>query len=181
VSAPDPAGAPLRIAQPRRTLVQFAARRGRAADLAAAIRTTFALELPPPGHATVSGDLAALWSQPNAWLLSAPPGVEGALATELKAACCDAASVVDQTHGRAILTLSGPSARGVLAKLCRIDLHPRAFGPNCVAATPVAELSCLLHQRDDAPSFDLIVFSTFAVAFAEAVRQAAAETGYEAA
>ena len=74
--------------------------------------------------------------------------------------------------------LSGERAAWVLGKLCRIDLHPRAFGPGRVASTPVAGLSCVVHQRDATPSYDLVVFSTFTRSFAELLAHAADETGY---
>jgi len=109
----------------------------------------------------------------------APPAAEGAFARTIKAACGDAGSVVDQTHGRAVFSLAGPNARYVLQKLCRLDLHPRVFGPNRVATTPIAEIACLLHQRDDFSTYDLIVFSTFATHFAAALTHAAAGVGYE--
>jgi heterotetrameric sarcosine oxidase gamma subunit len=170
---------PVRIARRRCDLVQLAARRGREADVAAAMRSAYGLELPRHGHAETANDVAALWVQPNAWMLVAPPAAEGALARAVKAACGDAGSVVDQTHGRVVFSLAGRHARFVLQKICRLDLHPRAFGSGRAATTPMAEITCLLHQRDDVPSFDLIVFATFAAHFAAALTHAAAGVGYE--
>jgi sarcosine oxidase subunit gamma len=109
----------------------------------------------------------------------APPGEPGALARSVKHACGEASSVVDQTQGRAVLHLAGGATREVLARICRIDLHPRAFRAGYVAATAVAELDCLLYQRDDGPSFELLVPSSYAGWFAEAVRRAAASVGYK--
>ena len=143
------------------------------------MRAAFGLELPPPGHAAVAGELTALWMQPATWLLMAPPGEPGALARSVKHACGEASSVVDQTQGRAVLHLAGGATREVLARICRIDLHPRAFRAGYVAATAVAELDCLLYQRDDGPSFELLVPSSYAGWFAEAVRRAAASVGYK--
>jgi sarcosine oxidase subunit gamma len=174
-----PADAPVRLAARRCALVQLAARRGRADALGGAMRAACGLELPPPGHAAVAGELAALWMQPATWLLMASPGEPGALARSVKHACGDAGSVVDQTQGRAVLHLAGGAAREVLARICRIDLHPRVFRASCVAATAVAELDCLLYQRDDGPSFELLVPASYAGWFAEAVRRAAASVGYE--
>jgi heterotetrameric sarcosine oxidase gamma subunit len=170
---------PVRIARRRCDMVQLAARKGRAGDLAAAMRPGFQLEFPAPGHAANAAEIAALWLQPDAWMLVAPPAAAGVFARAVKAACGDAGSVVEQTHGRVVFSLAGRHARRVLEKVCRLDLHPRAFGPGRVAATPIAEVACLLHQRDDLPSFDLIVFSTFAAHFAGALTHAAAGVGYE--
>nr|WP_283949706.1 sarcosine oxidase subunit gamma family protein [Limobrevibacterium gyesilva] len=139
----------------------------------------FDLQLPSPGNAASAGEITALWIQPDAWMLVAPRGSEGALAARIKAACGDAGSVVDQTHGRTVLHISGRRAAWVLAKLCRVDLHPSAFGPGRVAVTPVADLACVLHHSDAAPGFDLIVFSSYAVSFLESLTHAALETGYD--
>jgi sarcosine oxidase subunit gamma len=117
--------------------------------------------------------------QPSAWLLMAPPGEPGALARSAKETCGESGSVVDQTQGRAVLHLSGGKARDLLARICRVDLHPRAFHAGCVAATAVAELACLLYQRDDGPGFELVLPASYAGWFAEAVRRAATGAGYE--
>lgn len=146
--------------------------------MAAAVRAQFGLDLPRPGQASASGELAALWLQPECWMFMGPGG-DGSLALALKTACGAAAAVVDQTHGRAVLSLSGAAARDVLARLCRIDLHPRAFGPGRVAATAIAELACLLHQREDTPGFDVILPASYAGWFLEALTHAAAAVGYE--
>jgi sarcosine oxidase subunit gamma len=111
-------------------------------------------------------------------MLLAPRGPEGALARAVKSAVGDAGSVVDQSHGRSVIGLAGASAPRVLASLCRIDLHPRAFGPGRVAVTPLAGLSGILHQRDAVPSYDLIVFATLSRWFAAALLHAAEEAGY---
>jgi heterotetrameric sarcosine oxidase gamma subunit len=171
--------ATVRITEQTRTLVQVFARKRRVADLAAALHAAYGLDLPPPGHATASGEITALSIQPDGWLQTTPRRAEGTLATAVKAACDDAGSVVDQTHGRAVLRLSGVNAPVVLAKLCRIDLHPRVFGPGRVAVTPVAELPCVLHQIDAAPSYDLIFPATYAGSFVALFTHAAAAFGYD--
>jgi sarcosine oxidase subunit gamma len=73
--------------------------------------------------------------------------------------------VVDQSHGRAVLRLAGRRARDVLAKGCRLDLHPRAFRPGRCAQTVIAQVAVLLHQGDERPTYDLYVFAGYAVDF----------------
>jgi len=172
---------PVRIATCRHALLQLSARRGQEEKLHAAIQHAVGMALPPPGRSATSGTITALWLQPDCWLLQGPEGDETTLACTRAAG--GRASIVDQTHGRAILSLSGARARDVLARLCRLDLHPRAFGPGPgpgrVASTTMSDISVLLHQRDDTPSFDLIIPSSFAIAFATALRHAADFVGYE--
>ncbi len=170
---------PVRIGVRRCDLVQLSARHSRAGDLEKAVRGALHLELPEPGYASNGGEMSALWLQPNVWMLVAPSADEGEFARTVKAACGDAGSVVEQTHGRTMLTLSGRHAWGVLAKLCRLDLHRRAFTPGRVATTRMAEISCTLHQRDELPSYELLVLSTYAAHFAGTLTHAAAELGYE--
>jgi len=175
----NPSDDPVRIGVRRCDLVQLSARLGRAGDLEKYIRGALHLELPEPGYASNGGAMSALWLQPHAWMLVAAPAADGEFVRTVKAACGDAGSVVEQTHGRTTLTLSGGNARRVLAKLCRLDLQRRSFTPGRVATTRMAEVSCTLHQRDEVPSYELIVLSTYAAHFAAALTHAAAEFGYE--
>lgn len=166
--------APLRIGLPRRDLVQVMVRRGREHAFAAAMAQAFGMAPPAPGHAASGGAVTAIWIQPGAFMLAcAEPG----LAERATQAFAGLAMVEDQSHGRTTIAVSGPSARAVLARGCRIDLHPRAFGPGRAAGTPIAQIGCLVHQVDDAPSFELTVFSTLAEPFFHWLVEAAAGEG----
>jgi len=164
--------APLRIGLPAREAVQVLARRG--ADIAGAA-AAMGVTLPGPGQAVVAADLGIAWIQPGGWMVSAPRAGEGALLARL-APLGAAAALVDQSHGRTTLTLSGPSARGVLAKGCRIDLHPREFGPGRAAATQVAHLSALLVQTGPM-QYEVTVFSTLVENLLEWLSAAAGPDG----
>ena len=83
----------------------------------------------------------------------------------------------DQSDGRIILRVTGPRVRDALAKGVPIDLHPRAFRPGDAAITTVATIGVHLWQVDDAPTYELIVPRSFAVAFREWFDEAAAEFG----
>ena len=168
---------PVRIALAGRSVVQLAARKGRAADLSARIQAEFGFALPGPGKSAGANEVFALWIQPESWMLLAPDTVEGACARRYKEAAGDAGSVVDQTHGRSVFTLSGTRAAWVMSKLCRIDFHPGAFTAGSVAVSPVAGLSCTIHKRD-ADTYELVVFTTLSRSFAELLTHAADETGY---
>jgi sarcosine oxidase subunit gamma len=169
----------VRISERRGALVQLAARRGRVEALALAIQASFGLDLPPPNRAAAGAAVTALWLQPGAWLAIGPQMTEGGLARALLDACGTNGTVVDQTHGRVQATLSGASCRDVLARLCRLDLHPRSFGVGQTAATPVAELPCLLYRPSDADAFEIVVQATFAATFLHRLTEAASGFGYE--
>jgi sarcosine oxidase subunit gamma len=178
IATPGPRGAagstPVRVSLPRRDIVQVMVRRGREDAFATAMAQSFGIVPPAPGHATGDGAVCAIWVQPVAYMLSAVPG---GLAERATVAFAGLAAVEDQSHGRTTIAISGPAARDVLARGCRIDLHPRAFGPGRAASTPIAQIGCLLHQTDDAPTFELTVFSTLAEPFFHWLLEAGAGTG----
>jgi sarcosine oxidase subunit gamma len=90
-------------------------------------------------------------------------------------ATSDLGAVVDQSHGRCGLRLSGLHARQVMAKNTAIDLHPRAFGPGRCAMTSVAHMNATVIQVDDTPTYDLFVIRSLARSFAHAIEHACHE------
>lgn len=171
--------APLRVALPAREIVQLMVRRGRDGDLAEALRRDFALELPGAGRAAVGGGTTAIWIQAGGWYVFAPRVGEGILAARLAATCAGLAAIDDQSHGRSTLAVSGPRAREILARGCRLDLHPREFGPGRATTTMLGHINCLVHQTDAAPTYELTVFSTLAATFLDWLIETAAEDGVE--
>ncbi len=75
------------------------------------------------------------------------------------------ASVSDQSGGYAIFRLSGRDARTVLQRGASIDFHPAAFGPGAVATTVIAHIGVVIRQVDDAPTYDILLFRSFAGSF----------------
>jgi heterotetrameric sarcosine oxidase gamma subunit len=155
-------------------MVQLMARAGEAQALAAALGIA-----KEPGRASVTAAFTALPLAPGQWLLVAAGGSEDDLEEEVAARAGNLGGVIGQSHGRTALRLSGPRARDVLAKGCRLDLHPRAFPPASCAQTPIARLAVLIHQADAAPTFDLYPASSYAIAFLEWLTASAGEFGYE--
>src|SRR5690349_5983995 len=75
-------------------------RRGQDAALAAAMTQAFGTAPPGPGRSAAGAGATAIWIQPGAWMLTAPRGEEGALATRAAEAFAGIAAVEDQSHGR---------------------------------------------------------------------------------
>ncbi len=121
----------------------------------------------------------ASWNGPNSWMIICSDDDAGRKPGELlqilQEAVGDLAAVVDQSHGRCCLRLSGSRARQVMAKNTAIDLHPRAFGPGRCAMTSVAHMNASIVQVDDAPTYDLFVIRSMARSFAHAIEQACRE------
>ena len=168
-------GAGVLIAERRGlALVQVLARSGREELVAARLGLD-----PAPGLASQTPAGTALWLAPGAWMVVAEEVEDGALCANLRERLRGVAAVVDQSHGRAVLRLAGARARDVLAKGCRLDLHPRVFTPGMCAQTVIAQIGVLLHQCDEIPTYDLYVFSGYALDFLEWLTSSAAEFGYD--
>ena len=156
-------------------LAKLIARKGRAADLAAAIRSRYGLDLPTTPKRAEQGDLAFIWSGPGQWLAVAEDGRD--LARELTDAVGAFAAVSDQSDGLAVLRVSGPHARDALIKGVGLDLHPRAFGPGDAAVTVIAHIGAQLWQLDDRPTYEIAVYRSFAGSLWRWLEASAAEFG----
>jgi sarcosine oxidase subunit gamma len=102
----------------------------------------------PNGH--------VLWLGPGRWLASISDVRGTDLESSLMAACDRVAgSVVDISHGRAVVRLEGKSAREILSKGCPLDVHPRSFVANSCAQSTLERVPILLHLVSENPIFDL--------------------------
>ena len=155
--------------------------RGNGADAAfvRAVERHMGLPLPlHPNSATAHGSAAALWLGPDEWLLLTAPGNETLVADGIRGTCEGMFfAITNITDGQAIMRLSGPHARDVLAKGCSVDLHPRAFGPGRCAQTTVAKVGVTIRLVDESPMFDLILRRSFADYFTGWLNDAGTEFG----
>ncbi|MBB2960410.1 sarcosine oxidase subunit gamma [Methylobacterium sp. R2-1] len=149
---------------------------GKEADLQAALAERFGLSLPETGAAHVEGERGLIWSAPGQWLALAP-SPQGL--RDLPEVLRGVAAVTDQSDSRALVRISGPQARALLAKGVAVDLHPRAFGPGRAAVTSIAHIGVQLWQRDAGPTYEIAVARSFAGSFWQWLEHAAAEFGYE--
>lgn len=133
-----------------------------------AVREALSLDLPTaPNTVATAGDIALLWFGPDEWLAvrhdTAPDG-EAQLAARLRAGLTGRhAAVTDVGESLVCLRIAGPMARDVIAKGCPLDLHPSVFGGagHC-AQSHLSKTAIVLHQRDEAPTFDLYTRRSFA-------------------
>ena len=156
-------------------LGQVFARRGKEKALAKA------LHLPlTPGRSAVHEEYVALPLAPGQWMLMAEGGADGAFCRAIAERMGALGYVSEQSHSRVVLRVGGERARELLGKGCRLDLHPRVMQPGACATTVMAQVGVLLHQVDDVPSYDLLVYSGFAQCFWEWLEETAATIGFEA-
>ncbi|MBI1775437.1 MAG: sarcosine oxidase subunit gamma [Proteobacteria bacterium] len=123
------------------------------------------------------GETSVLWAGPRRWLVVAETAED--LAHGLAATLAGAAVVTDLSHARTVLLLSGPRVRDVLAKGSGVDFHARAFPVGHCALTGIAKITAHVHAADAAPSFEVMVYRGYGLAFWEWLGEAAAEYGYE--
>ena len=132
-----------------------------------------------PNTVAAEGDLLALWLGPDEWHIVTPPDAQTSLLDSLEAAFDSIHSAItDITGGQTAITLTGPSARDVLAKGCPLDLHPAVFKPTHCAQTLLAKANVIIRCLDaDSPSFELIVRRSFAEYTAGWLQDAGLEYG----
>lgn len=115
----------------------------------------------PFGRAARDGEGAlVIGSGPGEWLALGPVGQAGALRGRLEAAAGPGAghgelvTVLDLTHARALLRLTGARAAATLAKVCGIDLADARVPDGAAFRSSVARLVTDV-VRDDVPGGEL--------------------------
>lgn len=175
----DPPG--VRLAERARVAIcQIAA--WRAADLGplrAAIAERLELSLPEGPHAGRARAMLAFHVAPRRWWLVSGDAGHAQRTAELESFLAGRAALTDLGHARTVLRLGGAASRSVLAKLCRIDIHPTALRVGHVAQTALDQVAALIHAQDDAPTFDLYLPRSLARSSVESLIDAALEFGLE--
>ena len=92
-------------------------------------------------------------SGPGEWLVLAPPGTAAQVSSRLTALVSDSApeefvTIIDLTHGRALVRITGPDAAALLARLCGIDFHDDMTPDGAALRAPVAGVATDI-IRDD--------------------------------
>lgn len=160
-------------------LATLAVRKGQDAKLKAMLRKVYGVALPSRSTMVQGKDVSFIGYGPGQWLAVSPAFGAEALATDLAARFEGLASISDQSGGRAVLRISGPRARDLLAKGLAIDLDPRVFPPGSAATSTISHMGVQLWQGDDAQSFDLAIFRSVSESFWRWLTDCAGEYGYE--
>jgi len=110
----------------------------------------------------LDGAWLVVGSGPGEWLVLAPPGaaVAAAVAGWLDTVAADSApeefvSVVDLTHGRALMRITGPDAAELMARLCGADLDDDMAPDGAALRAPVAGVATdiIRDDRTGVPSY----------------------------
>jgi sarcosine oxidase subunit gamma len=135
------------------------------------------LALPPPGRTASAREALLLCVRPNRWLLLTPPAPPGVALAAWREVCAGCAAPVELSSAFNALYLTGPAVREVLARGCRVDLHPDAFAAGNVAATCMAQVPVMLAAS--ATGWLLLTPSTTAGHFRDWLTSTAAAFGIE--
>lgn len=153
---------------------------GDAADtiFAEGVKKACGCDLPvEPGSIATSGDLSLIWLAPARWLAVAPERGPGVLETSLRDACGGNAAIIDVSHGRTVIRLSGDNARTVLMKGAPLDFHKSVFTPGRAAQSAISQCGTLITCPSE-DTFDVYVFRAFGQHMWEWLSDAAGEFGY---
>lgn len=115
----------------------------------AAVGKAIGLAFPEPGQVAGEGHHLAVWVGPGQALVLgptvAPPG----------------AAVADQSSAWAVLSLTGPAAPDVLARLTPLDLRDGAFPEASTARTLIGHMTASL-TRIGSETYEIMVFRSMA-------------------
>jgi methylglutamate dehydrogenase subunit D len=153
------------------------ARKGMGDGLRCRVRKAYGLSLPGPLARSSAGPVAFICTAPDHWLAICEAADRSSFEASSRSELSQFAAISNQSDGRTIIRISGPNARDALAKGVPLDLHPLSFKPGHAAATIVAHIGVSLWQLDDAPTYELAVVRSFAVALWEFLVESSAEFG----
>jgi heterotetrameric sarcosine oxidase gamma subunit len=160
-------------------LATVACRKGQDDGLKASVREAYGVELPSGSVVAQGKDVSFIGTGPGQWLAVSETHKNEALAADLAARLEGLASVSDQAGGRAVIRLSGPRVRDVLAKGLAIDLDARTFPAGSAVTSTISHMGVQLWRGDDPQSYDLVIFRSVAESFWRWLTASAAEFGYE--
>ncbi len=124
-----------------------------------------------------SGNDTVIWLAPTRWLCVSPDQGPGVLEGALRVSCGDAGAIIDVSHGRTVMRVSGPKARDVLMKGPPVDLHASVFKPGSAVQSNMAHCGVLIACVED-DVFDVYCFRAFGQHMFEWLQEAALEYGY---
>lgn len=156
---------------PGLAMASLAARTGRAKDVAKAARKLMTLDLPGPGGMAAAGEWAVFWTSPDQWMVTAPFTSHEDIASIVKAATGDAASVTEQTDGWVRFEISGTRACEMFELLCNVDI--RRMQPDQATRCQIEHLGTFLLCQAAGSAFSLLTLRSAATSMLHALETAA--------
>jgi heterotetrameric sarcosine oxidase gamma subunit len=139
---------------------------GAAAAIAAGVATA-----PGPGASATGPGGTLLRIEPLKWLLI------GAHETAHPALDAADGTVLELSHARTVIHVSGPKVLDLMARMVPLDLRPASFPEGSVTNTALHHLGVTILARDG--GFDILVLRSFGLAIWEILIDSAAQFGAE--
>jgi len=158
-----------------RAIIQVFAAKGKTAavERALTIKQT-------PGKSSTSAGYTAIPVAPGQWILiSAKPDRNEKFRSDIQSKLKKNGYVSEQSDSRVIFRLTGPRVVELMQKGCRLDLHPSSTGKGWCAQTQMAQMGAIIHQFDEKPGYDILVYSGFARDFAEWLEHTGIQLGIQ--
>lgn len=118
--------------------------------LRAVLATVTGADMPARGKIEMNGDNALCWMSPDEVLVLVPyqtvAGTLTKIGDALKGTHHLATNVSD---ARALIKVSGPFARDVIAKLAPVDVHPDSFGTGDFRRSRLGQIAAAFWMADD--------------------------------
>lgn len=111
------------------------------------------------GRAAWAGSRLVVGSGPDEWLVLGAPGTAGEIAREVgdrvRGVAEGMVTVLDLTHGRALMRVSGPETLSLLRRVTAVDLDDRLTPDGSALRTSVARVATdvIRDDHDDEPSY----------------------------
>lgn len=127
----------------RSDVIEITARPGRNRELEG-VAAARGLTLPGFSRVVSTARWLTMSVRPERWLVLQASTPGGARAAQWQSACTGIATVVDLSSALALLHLSGPMARELLARSCRVDLHESGLPTGRAIATIMAQTAVVI-------------------------------------
>jgi sarcosine oxidase subunit gamma len=151
------------------------------ADLRNAVTGITGVDFPGQGEAHCVGEKGIAWMSPDELMVLTPYAKAAEAVGVIERALSGAHHLVaNVSDARCLISVEGPGAREVLAKLTPADMHPDAFAPGRFRRTRLAQVPAAFWMRDGS-SFEVVCFRSVAGYVFNLLKTAAqpgAEVGY---
>jgi sarcosine oxidase, subunit gamma len=147
-----------------------------------AVQQALGLPLPVAACSTLATtQIRAVWVGPNDWFVIGAHGQQLAIETRLRVALAGQhCAITDVSSGYFMVTLAGAQTYEVLAQACPMDFHPTIFKPGRAVGTNFFKLGVYVWQRDELPSFEMLVRRSFIDHFWQLIDHCALDFGWAA-
>lgn len=151
-------------------------------DIRQSAESALGCSLPLQANTRVAAnDISVYWLGPDEWLIRTRSEDDQSLYGQLKEVLAGSfSSVVDNSGGMTVISVSGAEAENILRQGTTFDLHHSVFSPGQCAQTVLSHAGMLIscEEREGERVFDLMVRRSFADYIMKFLQDGATDYGY---